>query len=145
MNNGAYADGTTPTVRTRMARLGVCPLVALAAMICPAALFAQSSRTSDSRPRSAEATPFRTKTTSSAAASQLIPYDALSPALREKVRRVVTQPTLATGAPLEEVSASPKTYEWLLDHPDRAALAWRRMGVQCAPIKDMGQGRFAWT
>src|SRR5215471_4085068 len=141
MNNGACADGTTPTVRTRMARLGVCPLIALTVMICPAALFAQPPRISETRTRVTDATPFRTKTASSATASQLIPYNALSPALREKVRRVVTQPTLATGAPLEEVSASPKTYEWLLDHPDRAALAWRRMGVQCAPIKDLGQGR----
>jgi hypothetical protein len=41
--------------------------------------------------------------------------------------------------------ASPQLYEWLLDHPDRATTAWQRLGVQCTPIVDKGQGRFGWS
>src|SRR5262249_47596868 len=36
-------------------------------------------------------------------------------------------------------------YTWLMDHPDRAALAWQRIGVPCQPISDRGQGRFSWS
>jgi hypothetical protein len=117
----------------------------LAASLCWTPLFAQPPRTAESRPRYSDSTPFKTRTGSSQEASQLIPFDALSPSMREKVRRVVAQPTLTTNAPQEEIPALPKTYEWLLDHPDRAALAWRRLGVECAPIQDRGNGRFGWS
>src|SRR5205823_745701 len=70
---------------------------------------------------------------------------ALQPALRDRVRKVVSQPTLVTHAAADEFKASPKMYEWLLDHPDRAAIAWGRAGVECAPITDRGNGRFAYT
>src|SRR5262245_54693421 len=88
----------------------------------------------EARTRPAAEAPFRTRTASSIAAAQLIPYDALQPALRERIRKVVNQPTLVTRADAAEFKASPKTYEWLLDHPDRAAAAWERAGVECAPI-----------
>jgi hypothetical protein len=71
------------------------------------------------------------------------PLDAVPPGWREKVARVVQQPTLAAHGPAEEFRAS--VYDWLLDHPDRVALAWRRLGVPCVPITDRGQGRFGWV
>jgi hypothetical protein len=79
------------------------------------------------------------------AAQQAVPIDALPATLREKVRKVIVQPTLATHAPAEDFYAVPQLYEWLMDHPDRATVAWQRIGVQCTPIVDKGQGRFAWA
>src|SRR5258706_10088319 len=116
-----------------------------AAPASPACAAAQPPRT-EPRPRAAvEAAPFRTKTASSMAAAQLVPLDTLSPALRDKVKKVLAQPTLVTRAPADEFTATPKMYHWLMDHPDRAALAWQRLGVQCQSISDRGNGRFAWT
>ena len=100
---------------------------------------------SDSRPHPAAEAPFRTRTASSMSAAQLIPYDGLQPVLRDRIRKVVSQPMLVTHAEANEFKASPKTYEWLLDHPDRAALAWERAGIECAPISDRGNGRFGYT
>ena len=42
---------------------------------------------------------------------------------------MVQQPTLTAHAGPEEVRG--RFYEWLLEHPDRATLAWRRIGVPC--------------
>jgi hypothetical protein len=36
-------------------------------------------------------------------------------------------------------------YQWLLDHPDRAAAAWKRLGAKVADISDRGNGRFGWS
>ncbi|MFL5342840.1 MAG: hypothetical protein ACJ8F7_22120 [Gemmataceae bacterium] len=95
--------------------------------------------------RSAETPQFRTRTASSLSATQVIPYESLSPQIRERVRGVVNRPTLVTHAEPVEFRAEPKTYEWLLDHPDRASLAYRRLGVECTPITDRGNGKFGWA
>jgi hypothetical protein len=44
-----------------------------------------------------------------------------------------------------EVVCTREVFEWLLDHPDRTALAWQRLKVPCVEIADAGNGRFAWT
>ena len=116
----------------------------LAGLACADPLPAQTPPT-EPRPRPSAEAPFRTHTASSMSAAQVIPYDALPPALRERMRKVVAQPTLVTHAEADAFKASPKMYEWLLDHPDRAATAWQRAGVECAPIADRGNGRFAYT
>lgn len=36
-------------------------------------------------------------------------------------------------------------YEWLLDHPDRVALAWQRRKIPCLPIQARADGSFGWT
>src|SRR5262245_397721 len=68
---------------------------------------------------------FRSKSSNITQASWNAPVtlDALPTALRAKVTKIVQSPTLTTRAPAEEFPAS--LYEWLLDHPDRTALAWR--------------------
>ncbi|MBX9625954.1 MAG: hypothetical protein K2X82_19300 [Gemmataceae bacterium] len=71
--------------------------------------------------------------------------DVVDPAWREAVLAVVRKPTLSTRGASDEVVCTPAVYEFLLDHPDRAALAWRRLKVPCVDISDRGQGRFAWT
>ena len=44
----------------------------------------------------------------------------------------------------EEFVAHPDMYLWLLDHPDRAAAAWRKLGVAAVDIKPLKDGRFCW-
>jgi hypothetical protein len=115
-------------------------LTCLAALACAVPAVAQSPRPAP------EPTPqFRTKTATSASAARMVPLDSLPSALREKVRKTITQPTLVTHAPTEEFQAAPAMYEWLMEHPDRAAAAWQRLGVNCQPINDRGQGRFGWS
>ena len=117
-------------------------LSVLAALFGAAALAAQTPRS----PNPTESSPpFRTRTATSSIAAQMVPYDSLSPPLRERVRTVMNRPTLVTHADPEEFQASPKLYETLLDHPDRATLAYQRLGVECTPITDRGNGRFGWS
>src|SRR6185436_20736081 len=118
-------------------RISLCCLVALA---CAVPALAQGQR-----PSSEPSPQFKTKTATSAAAARLVPLDNLPPAIRDKVRKTMAQPTLVTHAPQEEFQASPAMYEWLMEHPDRAAAAWQRLGVNCQPIVDRGQGRFGWS
>jgi hypothetical protein len=71
--------------------------------------------------------------------------DVVAPNYRDAVATVVRQPTLAAKAADDEFTAHPKIYDWLLEHPDRASLAWRRMQVPCVEITDLGNGRFHWS
>lgn len=71
--------------------------------------------------------------------------DLVDPAFRDAVVRVVRQPTLSTRGASGEYVCTPAVYEWLLDHPDRVSLAWRRLRVECVPITDLGGGRFGWA
>jgi hypothetical protein len=73
-----------------------------------------------------------------------IPVDAVAPRMRDKVVRVMRQPTLAADGPAEVFRGDLRLYAWLLDHPDRAVQAWRRLGAPCAEIRDLGRGRFGW-
>jgi hypothetical protein len=72
-----------------------------------------------------------------------ITIDALPVGVRDKVAKVVQSPTMTAHGPPEEFPGS--FYEWLLDHPDRVALAWRRLGVPCVGIVPQGNGSFAWN
>jgi hypothetical protein len=72
-----------------------------------------------------------------------VPLDGLPANLRESVAKVVRDPTLSAHGPPEEFVGS--AYEWLLDHPDRVATAWRRLGVPCVGITNKGDGRFTWS
>jgi hypothetical protein len=71
-----------------------------------------------------------------------VPLDVLPANLREPIAKVVRDPTLAAHGPAEEFAAGP--YEWLLDHPDRVATAWRRLGIPCVAIVPKGDDHFAW-
>ena len=75
-------------------------------------------------------------------AAIVLPVDEMPATVRERVRQAVQQPTLTAHAPAESFPCDPTVYHWLLDHHDRAALAWRRMGARCVPITDRGDGRF---
>lgn len=72
-----------------------------------------------------------------------VPISALPAAVRNDVAKIVQHPTLTSHGPAEELPVG--IYAWLLDHPDRAAVAWQRLGIPCSEIKNLGQGRFGWT
>jgi len=65
--------------------------------------------------------------------------------VRDGVRKVLEEPTLTARGPSEVFRGRPSLYYWLLDHPDRAAAEWRRMGYPCVEITERGQGRHGWT
>jgi hypothetical protein len=126
--------------RNRLLGLGI-----LAGLSYPNFAVAQYPAVEPQTHPAAEVTQLRSKTASSIAAARMVPLDSLNPALRERVRKVLSQPTLVTHAPVDEFRASPKVYDWLMDHPDRTTLAWQRLGVACSPITDRGSGRFGWA
>ena len=70
-----------------------------------------------------------------------VPYDQLP----ERVRQVLEQPTLVCHGPAEVFVGRPALYYWLLDNPDRAAQAWRRLGAPCLGITARDGGRFNWS
>lgn len=72
-----------------------------------------------------------------------VPLDGIPANLRESVAKVVRDPTLAAHGPPEEFVGS--AYDWLLDHPDRVATAWRRIGVPCVGIANKGDGQFGYN
>jgi hypothetical protein len=71
-----------------------------------------------------------------------IPLEQLSPTVRDNVRRVLEQPTLAARGPAESFPCQPNQYHWLLDHPDQAVRLWQLLGARVTDIEDRGQGRF---
>lgn len=72
-----------------------------------------------------------------------VPLDVLPANLREPIARIVRDPTLSAHGVAEEFAAGP--YDWLLEHPDRVANAWRRLGIPCVPIVLKGDGRYSWV
>lgn len=77
--------------------------------------------------------------------STRLPLDQLPTAIRERVCEAVDHPTLYAQGPTETFPCDPTVYHWFLDHPDRAAAAWRRLGAKVVDINDRGNGRFGWV
>jgi hypothetical protein len=75
----------------------------------------------------------------------LLPLEQVPSERREAVRRTMERPTLFASGPAETFVCRPELYEWLLDHPDRGVVAWRRLGAVCLNIVVRGPGRFGWT
>jgi hypothetical protein len=74
-----------------------------------------------------------------------LPLEELSPDVREKVRQVLDRPALTVRGPAESFNCVPATYHWLLEHPDRGVLIWRRLGARCVDIASLGNGTFGWS
>jgi len=78
-------------------------------------------------------------------AAAQVPLAELPATVRPGVRLVLDRPTLFAHGPAEVFPCQPSQYYWFLDHPDRAMLAWRRLGAKCLPITDRGDGCFGWS
>lgn len=74
-----------------------------------------------------------------------VPLAAIDRAAQEQVRGVVEKASLAVRGPSETFAAQADQYMWLLDHPDRAVIAWRRLGAKCVAIDSRPDGAFSWT
>jgi hypothetical protein len=73
----------------------------------------------------------------------VVPLDSVATDYRNRVANVIKQPTITARAAPEEFEQG--IYDWLLEHPDRASLAWRRLGVPCAEITGRGPGVYGWS
>jgi len=74
-----------------------------------------------------------------------VALEAMPAATRDALAKVMKDATLSAVSPAEEFVAHPDMYQWLLDHPDRVATAWRRLGIPCVGITNKGDGRFTWS
>jgi hypothetical protein len=73
-----------------------------------------------------------------------VALEAMPAATRDALSKVMKDPTLSALSTPEEFVGHPDMYQWLLDHPDRTAGAWRKMGVAAVEIKPLKDGRFCW-
>jgi hypothetical protein len=87
----------------------------------------------------------QTRSAASAPAARVAVTDAVSPAFRDAVGKVLKAPTVTARFAEEAFLAHANVYQWMLDHPDRVSLAWGRLQVPCVEITDLGNGRFSWT
>ncbi len=74
-----------------------------------------------------------------------LPYEKLPADARAKVRQVIERPTVTGHGAAEVFAGDPSLYQWLLEHPDRGVIAWRRLGARCSEITDRGNGVFGWA
>ena len=78
-------------------------------------------------------------------AAALVPLQDLPERYRENVRTTIEKPALFTQGPVETFACAPQVYYWLVAHPDRGVIAWRRLGAQCITVNERGPGRFGWS
>lgn len=71
--------------------------------------------------------------------------DEIASPWRPRAKPILDKATIAARGPLETFACKPEQYAWLLDHPDRAVAAWRRIGAKCVSIQAKGPGEFFWT
>jgi len=72
-------------------------------------------------------------------------YDQFPDNVRERMRIVVEQPTLARGGIVETFGCQPDLYTWLLDNPDKTSNMWRQLGARCVPITKVEPDVFSWS
>jgi hypothetical protein len=73
-----------------------------------------------------------------------VPLGEMPAVTRDALSKVMKSPTVTAVCPVEEFVAHPDQYQWVLDHPDRTAVAWRKLGVGAIEIKTLKDGRFYW-
>jgi len=74
-----------------------------------------------------------------------LPLDQLAAKHRDMVKHVLVKPAFSARGPSETFFCKPEHYRWLLDHPDRAVKAWRRLGAKCVAITCQGDQLFGWA
>lgn len=120
------------------------PHVWLTGLLCLTAWVVANSATAQAQAPVRVAPPNNDKAERLRAAAN-VPLVSIPDKFREGVRLTIEKTTLFTQGPLEVFSCEPSTYYWLVDHPDRGVVAWRRLGAQCVTISERGPGRFGWS
>jgi hypothetical protein len=73
---------------------------------------------------------------------ELLKGKVIPEAWQEKVRSVVTEPTLSAKGPAEVFTCDPTTYEWLLENPHHAVTMWKMLGAKCSSIEKENANTF---
>jgi hypothetical protein len=74
-----------------------------------------------------------------------IPWQDLSEKAVTLSKSLLEKPTVQARGPAETFSCTPEQYYWLLDNPDRAVLAWRKLGAKCVSIQRRGPNKFGYV
>jgi hypothetical protein len=74
-----------------------------------------------------------------------IPWSELNEKATAISKQMMERPTVQARGPAETFSCTPEQYLWLLDNPDRAVLAWRKLGAKCVSIQRRGAGKFGYV
>ncbi len=80
-----------------------------------------------------------------AAQTVTIPWEELDERVTAVAKQMMEKPTLVARGPAETFACMPEQYFWLLDNPDRAVAAWRRLGAKCVSIERRGKNKFAFV
>ena len=80
-----------------------------------------------------------------AAAIPQFSFEGMEAPERELVQGIMDRPTLQARGPQEPFHCRSEHFHWFLDHPDRAVVAWRRLGARCVSIVPRGTSTFAWS
>lgn len=109
------------------------------------AMPASTPANASTAPGSMPAQPPTVPPPTSPAPTRIVLSEVVEPGYRDAVLGVARKPTIATRGISDAVVCTPAVYEWLLEHPDRTSLAWRRLKVPCVEISDIGNGKFSWA
>lgn len=74
-----------------------------------------------------------------------VPWNQLDAKSATIAKSMLDKATVQARGPAETFTCVPEQYHWLLDNPDRAVTAWRRLGAKCVSILPRGQGKFGYT
>ena len=118
------------------------PRVWLTGLVCLAGLTWVDGQTANAQP--IKVTPAAEKMDRAKAAA-FVPLAEVPERFREGVKVTIERPAMFSQGPIETFACSPHVYHWLLEHPDRGVVAWRKLGAQCVMINDRGAGRFGWS
>lgn len=74
-----------------------------------------------------------------------IPWDELSESAAAIAKELMDRPTVAARGDPEAFACVPAQYVWLVDNPEKAVIAWRRLGAKCVSIQRRGPTKFGYT
>jgi hypothetical protein len=74
-----------------------------------------------------------------------LPWDELDQRAAGLAKQLLDRPTVVARGPSETFPCVPEQYQWLLDNPDRAVIAWRRLGAKCVSITRRPGGKFGYA
>jgi len=74
-----------------------------------------------------------------------LPWNDLNEKAAAISKQMMEKPTVQARGPAETFSCTPEQYHWLLDNPDRAVTAWRKLGAKCVSIQRRAGGRFGYV
>ncbi len=74
-----------------------------------------------------------------------IPWADLDERATTLAKQMMDKHTVQARGPAETFCCTPQHYAWLLDNPDRAVSAWRRLGAKCVTIQRRGQSKFGYA